>query len=475
MLSRSDPLKILVFVVCALFVLRQAPAQSSNKRKKVEVAGLYCVSPAGDDSNAGTAGSPWRTLQHAADSVSPGDVVQVRAGVYQETLEIKKAGRPDSPILFEAYPGETPVIEGKEFGQQTCVSILADYVNFKGFEIRNGETGMEITGHHIEISSCQIHNFLFGISPHNGAHDFILKNVDIYHFLLYGFDASRWGSDEPECHRGFFYECKAYDCLDPEQNVDGFAFGDGHDFVFNHCSVYNLFDGFDIKANNVKLESCSASDCNNSGYKLWGNDIQLVNCLGYDNGSCHVELDWDGVPGRTSLINCTFVHSTTYGIWIENSEDRLQMFNCILADGENIGLCIEQGGAECYEGSHNIFHNRNRRRAISIEYDQEFSLGQIRDGEWTLFSGQDQYSLISDDPNTEVFLNMDEKDFHLFAESIAVDKASSNHSPSTDYDCMIRPAGGGPDIGAFEFGSTLDPNCSSEEEASKEKKGKIRR
>jgi hypothetical protein len=462
-------------IILALSMLGPAPGQWRNKHKKVEVAALYWVSPSGDDANPGTVGSPWRTLQHAADSVSPGDVVQVRAGVYQETLQIEKDGRQDEPIQFEAYPGEIPIIEGIEFGRQTCVTISGSYVKFKGFEIRNGETGLEMTGHHIEISSCSIYNFLFGISPHNGAHDFTLQNVDLYDFFLYGFDASSWGPDEPECYGGFFYECKAHDCLDPGQNVDGFAFGDGHDFVFDHCSVYNVYDGFDIKADNTRLERCSASGCFNGGYKLWGDNIQLINCLGYDNSICHVEVDWDGVPGVSSLKNCTFVHSGTFGIWIENSQDRLQMFNCILADGENIGLCIEQGGAACYEGSHNIFHNRNRQRAISIEYKDEFSLDQIRDGEWTLYSGQDQYSSISSNPKTEVFLNMENKDYHLFAESMAVDKASSIHSPSTDYDCMIRPAGGGCDIGAYEYGSTLDPNCSAEEEMSKEKKGKLRR
>jgi hypothetical protein len=465
----------LVIVVISLSMLNPAAGQFRNKRKAVEVAGLYYVSPSGDDGNAGTIGSPWRTLQHAADSISVGDVLQVRAGVYRETLQIRKDGRPDLLIQFEAYPGETPVIEGREFGQQTCVSISGSYVKFKGFEIRNGETGLEITGHHIEISSCQIHDFLYGISPHDGAHDFTLRNVDLYHFLLYGFDASSWGPDEPECHGGFFYECTAHDCLDPEQNVDGFAFGDGHDFVFDHCSVFNVYDGFDIKADNTKLERCSASGCFNGGYKLWGDNIQLINCLGYENGICHVELDWDGTPGESSLINCTFVHSTTFGIWIENSRDHLQMFNCILADGENIGLCIEQGGAECYEGSHNIFHNRNRQRAIAIEYTDEFSLDQIKNGEWALFSGQDQYSSVSEDPDTELFLNMNDLDYHLFAESLAVDKASSAHSPSADYDCMVRPAGAAPDIGAYEYGSTLDPNCSSEKEVSKEKKGKQRR
>ena len=40
------------------------------------------VSNAGSDVAAGTAAAPWKTLQHAADTVQAGDVVTVRAGNY---------------------------------------------------------------------------------------------------------------------------------------------------------------------------------------------------------------------------------------------------------------------------------------------------------------------------------------------------------------------------------------------------------
>jgi hypothetical protein len=42
---------------------------------------------------------------------------------------------------------------------------------------------------------------------------------------------------------------------------------------------------------------------------------------------------------------------------------------------------------------------------------------------------------------------------------------------------MKRPAGYGTDIGAYEFGSVLDPECAGndQEEMKKKKKGKIRR
>src|SRR5947209_12144441 len=42
----------------------------------------YTVSPAGADTNPGTAGLPFLTIQHAADVVAPGDTVIVEDGVY---------------------------------------------------------------------------------------------------------------------------------------------------------------------------------------------------------------------------------------------------------------------------------------------------------------------------------------------------------------------------------------------------------
>ena len=41
----------------------------------------YHVSPSGSDTNLGTKESPWRTIQYAADSVAPGDIVYIHAGI----------------------------------------------------------------------------------------------------------------------------------------------------------------------------------------------------------------------------------------------------------------------------------------------------------------------------------------------------------------------------------------------------------
>jgi hypothetical protein len=355
----------------------------------------------------------------------------------------------------------------------TALRIHGSYFQLEGFEIRNWDTGIEMTGHHIEIADCSVHDLISGISPHDGCHDFVINRVDLFHFFWYGFDASTWGSSEEVCHSGVLNDCVAHDCLDPHQNVDGFAFGDGHSFVFNRCSVFNVHDGFDIKADDTALHRCMASQCSNSGYKLWAENIELINCIGYNNGRNHVELDWDGNPGASTLINCTFVNSETYSIWVENSRDHLSVQNCIIAGGDNIGLCFEQRNVDNYRGSHNIFHNNNPNRAIVVGYEDEFSLDEIRNNDWTQYSGQDNYSFVVTDIDDELFVDIENGDLHLIGTSPAIDAGISDDAPLVDYDCMVRPAGDGHDIGAFEYGSSLDPDCG--DTFIRKKKTKVRR
>ncbi len=65
--------------------------------------------PDGDDANPGTPESPWATLQHAADSVQPGDTVVVRAGSYAGA-QFTTSGTETQPIVVRAFAGEEPEI-----------------------------------------------------------------------------------------------------------------------------------------------------------------------------------------------------------------------------------------------------------------------------------------------------------------------------------------------------------------------------
>jgi hypothetical protein len=83
----------------------------------------YYVSPNGSDDNPGTVSAPFKTITKARDTVRTinsamtGDIyVYLRGGDYRITspitFEVKDSGTGNHRIFYQAYPGETPVING---------------------------------------------------------------------------------------------------------------------------------------------------------------------------------------------------------------------------------------------------------------------------------------------------------------------------------------------------------------------------
>src|SRR4051812_7511520 len=70
--------------------------------------------PQASDDNPGTKDKPLKTISAAATRVKAGDHVVIHGGEYRETVIIKASGTPEAPIVFEAGPGEPPVIKGSE-------------------------------------------------------------------------------------------------------------------------------------------------------------------------------------------------------------------------------------------------------------------------------------------------------------------------------------------------------------------------
>lgn len=418
-------------------------------------AASYYVATTGSDASPGTEGSPWATIQHAAETMVAGDTVFIRDGVYNEYIEVANSGDATSGcIVFSAYPGEKPIIDGT--GNEASNGFIVSgksHIKLLGLEIRNWDNGNALwieNCHHIEISDCEVHHAFYGIGMGFGTHDFELNRVKIHHFDLYGFDASPSGG--APCYNGVFNDCIAYTGRDPQQNVDGFALGHGdqQDFAFNRCITYDVFDGFDISSRNTTLNRCSAYNCWNGGYKLWQDNIKLVNCLGY-NSETNAELDWSGTSKTVTFQNCTFVDAGTFNIWIENANDWLNMYNCIVAGGDNIGLGFEEMGVNGYSGDYNVFHNDNPARVITVGYTDEFSLDQITAGAWSTYSGEDEHSLIVTDPDTQLFRDLSAWDLHLRDGSLAIDEGRSQGAPAEDFDGNTRPLGAGVDIGAYEY------------------------
>ncbi len=147
------------------------------------------VAPGGDDANPGTDAEPWLTIQHAADSAAPGDVVMVRSGVYVETVSVSVSG--DETLGWITFRSE--VAGGAEIrgpglavaGEETWMVRLSDihHVRVEGFSISGLSTdrGDDLVGgilvenvagtaSDIEIVDCSVAGIANNGSGERNAH-----------------------------------------------------------------------------------------------------------------------------------------------------------------------------------------------------------------------------------------------------------------------------------------------------------------
>jgi len=192
-----------VIPVCMVWAVG-APGQARAATYVVDQA-----APGAADTNPGTEEKPWKTVQHAADAVKPGDIVCVLAGKYAERVKVKTSGAKGQPITFQAMPRRSAVVEGFD--------LKGSYIRIKGFEITAGKpvVAVQLGGSHCEVLDNYIHDMMAGVSGRPGpggprgsstvAHNRIAYNK-VYH-CEYGFDLSGedWLVENNEVSRLFMY------------------------------------------------------------------------------------------------------------------------------------------------------------------------------------------------------------------------------------------------------------------------------
>lgn len=113
----------IVAAIAAILAISVATTVSTTAPAAAAVQTTIYVSPAGSDTASGSITTPLRTLDGARSKVASlnssmtGDiVVQFRGGTYPfsnpTVFQPSDSGRNGHRVIYEAYPGETPVFEG---------------------------------------------------------------------------------------------------------------------------------------------------------------------------------------------------------------------------------------------------------------------------------------------------------------------------------------------------------------------------
>lgn len=348
----------------------------------------YYVATNGNDSNPGTIDKAWATLQKGVNSMSPGDILYVRGGTYYPTGTIShsmqcgvaidgKKGSAGSMYSIFAYPGEKPVIDGRNLtsGSYVRIGILinsSDYWYIKGLEITRvdqysgtgtwGGEGLFIrNGNFNKIESVTSH--------HNGGPGLGIRY---------------------DCEGNNFINCDAYSNFDPYSskpgdNADGFDLGDvtarsGNERVnyMTGCRAWlNGDDGIDLYQHAGSNGIYYLTQC-----WAWKNGYRPDGSIGGDGNGFKLGLTRDAVDDvvRRYTKNCVSYANRQRGYSQESADVKMVFYNNIayknnlqgfsfidynLADVLRNNISYRNGSSDVFQSNQIIDHNSWQNHTVS--------------------------------------------------------------------------------------------------------------
>jgi hypothetical protein len=281
----------------------------------------FYVATTGSNSNPGTPGAPWRTIQHALNTLAAGQRAVVHGGTYAESLDMTRAGTAAAPITVENYPGERPVVNGG--GQRPLeISSSGAYFRVRGLVFENSPYNsggnIDIYGHHLELSGNEVRNAqdqgiysdedshhaqLLGNWIHHNGQGVIHQSHGIY---LQGNDhlvANNVIHDHP---KGFGIQ--VYDRNSRSIITANTVTGAGHSGIVvggsggvDHITVVNnvfAFNGHWGISHDSTCPTASRADHNVSFGNAWGATHSGCSGLDYSRGNRTTDPLFVNYPGR---------------------------------------------------------------------------------------------------------------------------------------------------------------------------------
>src|ERR1041385_6005995 len=343
------------------------------------------VDPAGTEPRAG--GRSYRTLQEAAGSVNPGDVVIAGDGVYTGgpiILEIRRSGTAANPIVFKAENPGGAVLDGRDNGAEIGIEISGSYVRVEGFEVRGtrhygieayGGSNVTVARNHVHDVGHYCTSTSNGIVGINAYVPNLLIEQNVVH------DIGRWADGENGCSTGNQYW----------QNHDhGIYHGQGDNVTIRNNVFYNFtrgwaiqrYDGAGTVVSNLQIVNNTFAGANPN------KDGQIIIATGVR---------------RLVIANNIFYQPRTAGIWFDTG-----LVTGVVANNLTYGGSVTTGSTSGLTLAGNLTGN-------------------------------------------PLFMNAGSFNFQLQSGSPAIDRGLSLSIVLNDFLGTLRPRGAGFDIGAYEY------------------------
>ena len=351
----------------------------------------YYVSSSGSDtSGTGSMSSPWATISYASGHAGPGAVVHVQAGSYSGNVSTASSGTASDYITYEG--------DNSSWKPVNCARIAAD---------------------HGDLSQCpQL------LNEWDNSGNYV---------KIQGFDVTSQGIN------GIYTQGNA--TVIAENNV--------HNILPSTC---NSTGGSGINLNGTNAEVTDNYVHNIGPYPSACGYVQGIyflqaggyadNNISFNNAGFGIQL-WH-YPSHIVLENNTIFNNASGGIVLGTdysnvTVDYITVANNIVAENGGVGIA-EQGCCSTSTGMHNVYLD-------NLLYGNS-------GGSYSLQNSLTASGTVDSSPDFVNDTGTSSGSYQLQAGSPAIGAATSNGSPSTDFDGNPRPQNNRYDIGAYEY---MDP------------------
>ncbi|MEV0849647.1 right-handed parallel beta-helix repeat-containing protein [Streptomyces sp. NPDC049954] len=410
-----------------------------------DTGAYYVSSTKGSDSNDGRSpGSPFKTIQQAADRTLPGDTVFVMNGTYGDVssegvVQITRSGTAGKPITYRPYPGQHPVI-APVTGWNGVLVAGASYITVTGLDVRGPSDRYTLaeaeagsvpgkakfntncidlradktsgrTPHHVVVSGNHVWDCPGGGIASTGADHLLIEHNTVHSNAWYSVYANSGISVltpvDVDSDTGYKIIIR-----------DNLVYGNETKVKWSACDCYS--DG-----NGIIVDSTLTGE-GTEGKPYAGRSL-VENNVSYDNGGSGIHAY------KSSHVD--IVHNTAY----LNSQGREIAYPNIGAwNSEDVNVLDNISVASPGKPTNFIQGNTD------VVYDYNVYWGG------TTPQVQGPHDLVADPRLTAPGTEPEKADFRPTASSVAVDSGVPTRT-RTDFAGVPRPQGAGWDRGAYEY------------------------